>query len=72
MLEMDGWQRRGRATHGVFLYMQFPGEPFPRTTVIPDKADDLPEGTLGAILSVKQTGLGRAGLKALMEKHGPP
>ncbi|MBI2918621.1 MAG: type II toxin-antitoxin system HicA family toxin [Chloroflexi bacterium] len=70
LLEIDGWQVRGRATHGVFLFKKFPGETIPRTTVVPDKADDLPDGTLGAILGVKQTGLGRTGLKTLIEKHG--
>lgn len=69
MLEKDQWQRRGQATHGVFLFKQFPGERYPRTTVVPDKKDGLPNGTLAAILSVKQTGLGRSGLQYLMSKH---
>ena len=47
-----------------------PEEAIPRSTVIPDKSDDLPKTTLGAILSVKQTGLGSAGLKKLVDRYG--
>ena len=66
---MDG-NKEGRRNHGVFYYKQFPGEPTPRSTVIPDKSNDLPKTTLGAILSVKQTGLGSAGLKGLIDRYG--
>lgn len=69
LLELDGWTRGGRRTHGVFYYKHFPGERFPRSTVIPDKSDSLPSTTLGAILSVKQTGLGRTGLQELVDKY---
>lgn len=72
LLERDGWTRRGRSRHGVFIYKQFPGEKYPRTALIPDKADPLPDGTLGAILSVKQTALGRQGLQALIDRYGLP
>ena len=68
MLESNGWERRGRATHGVFLYKHFSGELMPRSTVVPDKTGSLPDPTLGAILSVKQTGLGRPGLQALLDR----
>jgi predicted RNA binding protein YcfA (HicA-like mRNA interferase family) len=70
LLELDGWQRRDRATHGIFLYKHFSGEKIPRSTVVPDKSDDLPGGTLGAILGVRQTGLGKNGLDTLIRKHG--
>ena len=69
LLEMDGWIPGGRRTHGVFYYRNFPGERFPRSTVIPDKSSDLPPTTLGAILSVKQTGLGSVGLQELIDKY---
>ena len=72
LLEKDGWERRARRTHGVFFSKLFPGEPLPRSTVIPDKSDDLPSGTLGAILGVKQTGIGRGGLQDLIDKYGLP
>ena len=68
LLEQDGWTSGGRRRHGIFYSKQFSGERFPRSTVIPDKAGPLPEGTLGAILSVKQTGLGRNGLNDLIER----
>ena len=69
LLEQDGWTHGGRRTHGVFFHKAFPGERLPRSTVVPDKSQDLPPTTLGAILSVKQTGLGRDGLQQLIERH---
>lgn len=69
LLELDGWQRGGRRTHGVFFYKQFPGEHLPRSTVIPDKSFPLPDRLLGVILSVKQTGLGKDGLNDLIKRH---
>jgi hypothetical protein len=70
LLELDGWQRRGRRAHGVFYHKRFPGEQTPRSTVIPDKSGPIPNSAPGAILSVKQTALGRAGLQELIEKYG--
>ncbi len=67
LLEHDGSISGGRRTHGVFYYKQFPGEERPRSTVVPDKSTPLTSSTLGAILSVKQTGLGRAGLERLID-----
>ena len=69
LLELDGWTRGGRRNHGVFYSKQFPNESGPRHTVVPDKSDDLPPTTLGAILSVKQTGLGRAGLQDIIDRN---
>ena len=68
LLELDGWIQGGRRNHGIFYSKQFPGERYPRSTVIPDKASPLPPGTLGAILSVRQTGLGRSGLQDLIDQ----
>ena len=70
LLERDGWIRGGRRRHGVFFSKYFPGEPMPRSTVIPDKAQPLNQRVLGAILSVKQTGLGKSGLEALIDGYG--
>ena len=67
LLERDGWMPGRRANHGIFFSKQFPSETRPRTTVIPDKSEPLPNGTLGAILGPKQTGIGRAGLQALID-----
>ena len=70
LLERDGWQRGRRGTHGQALYRYSPSERRTRATVVPRTRASLPRGTLGGILSVKQTGLGRAGLAALIRKHG--
>ena len=66
LLEKDGWERGGQRNHGVFYSKQFHGENRPRSTVIPDRSTPLPPSTLGAILSLKQTGLGSVGLQALV------
>ena len=70
LLTRDGWIEGGRRTHGVFFSKQFLGERIPRSTVIPDKSGPLPDMTLGAILSVKQTALGKNGLNDLIERVG--
>ncbi len=69
LLERDGWTRGGRGTHGILYYKRFPGENRPRSTVIPDKSTPLPDVTLGAILSVKQTGIGRVRLQVLLDAN---
>ena len=66
LLERDGWVRGGRRTHGILYSKRFPGEAHPRSTIIPDISTPLKPATLGAILSVKQTGLGSAGLRNLL------
>lgn len=53
----------------MFFSKRFPDEVIPRSTVVPDKSDPLPDTTLGAILSKKQTGLGKMGLVELIKKH---
>lgn len=72
LLRQDGWTEGRRTTHGIFFSKLFPGERIPRTTIIPDKTIPLLRGTLGAILSGKQTGLGREGLAELASKYGMP
>ena len=67
LLENDGWISGGRRNHGVFYHKRFTGEPLPRSTVIPDKSTPLAASTSGAILSVKQTGIGSVGLQKLIE-----
>lgn len=37
--------------------------------IIPTKKGTLPEGTLGGILGTKQSGIGKKGLKELIEKY---
>ena len=69
LLENYGWIPGRRSRHGIFYHRQFDNESRPRFTVVPDKPDPLPDGTLGAILGPKQTGIGRAGLQALMDAN---
>ncbi|NUM78012.1 type II toxin-antitoxin system HicA family toxin [candidate division KSB1 bacterium] len=68
LLKKDGWEERGnRATHGISLTKTLPnGRTL--TTIIPTKSRSLPIGTLKAILSSKQTGLGREGLQELLNR----
>lgn len=68
LLVMDGWARGRRTRHGFSYTKQFPGEPRPRSAVVSAKRRPLPSGTLGAILSASQTGLGRAGLQELIDR----
>ncbi len=70
LLEKDGWIPAQRRTHGVFFHKFFPGEPVPRSTVIPDKSEPLNDFVFGAIVSVKQTGIGKAGYQQLVDKYG--
>jgi predicted RNA binding protein YcfA (HicA-like mRNA interferase family) len=67
LLKKDGWQERGMATHGIALTKAFPNGRT-RTTIVPVKTRSLPVGTLRAILSEKQTGLGREGLLELLSR----
>ena len=65
LLSNDGWTQHGQRTHGVAM-VKSGSNP----TIIPTKNKPLPDGTLGAILGPRQTGLGKAGLRALIDKHG--
>ena len=62
---LDGWTEHHRTTHGVSV--QRPGH---NPTIIPLKNKPLPDGTLGAILGVKQSGMGKQRLRALIKEHG--
>jgi len=68
LLERDGWIYRGTSRHGRSYAKRVRGEW--RVTVIPMNPGSLPKGTLHAILSEKQTGLGRRGLRRLLNKYG--
>lgn len=70
LLELDGWQPGRGGTHGQALYKYLPEQGRAVRTVVPRTRSPLPGGTLGAILSVKQTSLGRAALIALIQKYG--
>jgi predicted RNA binding protein YcfA (HicA-like mRNA interferase family) len=69
LLEKDGWRNHGKANHGISMSKNVDGR-F-KVTVIPTKKNrSLPDGTLGNILGVKQTGLGKKGLRDLKDKYG--
>lgn len=70
LLELDGWKRGRRGTHGQALYKRLSGENRTLVTVVPRTRASLPTGTLGGILSVKQTRLSRRRLIELIRKHG--
>lgn len=70
LLEKDGWVRLGYRTHGVSMQKKMKDGQI-LVTVIPIKKNkSIAEKTLGNILSVKQTRIGKAGLIALIEKYG--
>jgi len=68
LLLKDRWAAGRTNSHGQLMSKKVDAEI--RTTVIPTKRKDLTPGTLSAILGAKQTGIGRDGLAALIEKHG--
>jgi len=68
LLEKDGWEKRRRAKHGIALSKYING--VNKVTIIPDTKASLLEGTLQAILSMKQTGIGKRGLLQLINKYG--
>jgi predicted RNA binding protein YcfA (HicA-like mRNA interferase family) len=68
LLRKDEWILKGRARHGVALVKHFGDRT--KVTVIPDTNASLDDGTLAAILGVKQTGIGKKGLLDLVNKFG--
>jgi predicted RNA binding protein YcfA (HicA-like mRNA interferase family) len=68
LLRKDEWILKGRTRHGVALAKHFGDRT--RVTVIPDTKASLDDGTLAAILGVKQTGIGKKGLLDLVNKFG--
>jgi len=68
LLEQDGFCVARRSKHGVRLHKKLPDRTI--VTVIPTKNAPLPERTLGDILSVKHTGLGKSGLRHLIKEYG--
>lgn len=68
LLKRDGWVVRRKAKHGVSLTRNIGDRTL--VTVIPDTRASLDKGTLMAILSIKQTCIGRKGLLKLINKYG--
>lgn len=67
LLKKDNWIEHRRGKHGMVLIKHFSDRT--RVTVIPYTTDSLPGGTLSAILSYKQTGIGKRGLLKLLNKY---
>ena len=68
VLQKDGWIVKRQGRHGMALAKNF-GE-HSKVTVVPNTRASLDDGTLGAILGVKQTCIGRRGLLDLINKYG--
>ena len=73
LLLRDGWKDEGPSRHGIKL-SKLDGDR-KRVTQIPTKkygsrSAIIPQGTLSAILSDRQTGLGRQGLQRLIDRLG--
>jgi len=68
LLSQDGWIIKRKAKHGLSMYKEFRNKK--QVTIIPNKNDDLPKGTLSDILGPKQTNIGRKGLEKLINKYG--
>jgi len=69
LLEQDGWENKRHANHGKSLVKYFPKSRITKVAVIPNSSKSLPQRTLGCILSVKQTGIGRRGLLRIIGKY---
>lgn len=68
LFRKDGWSDAGRRTHGLALQKR-DHDGRVRTVIIPTKSKRLPDQTLGAILSVKQSGIGRKGLEEMVNRR---
>ena len=65
LLKANGWAPGREGLHGLALTKTISGEC--RITTVKKTKKSLPQGTLSAILGPRQTGIGRAGLKKLLE-----
>ena len=66
ILKKDGWVEHRKTTYGIALKKRVDDRT--RVTIVPKTRATLPTGILMAILWEKQTGLGRAGFLALLNK----
>ncbi|MDD5191198.1 MAG: hypothetical protein PHE50_09180 [Dehalococcoidales bacterium] len=68
LLVKDGWENGGKSTHGISLFKFIDGKNI--VTTVKNTSENIPEGTLGSILGVKQTRIGKRGLLDLVNKYG--
>ncbi len=66
LLKANGWKEGRRTTHGIQL-TKLVGDRT-RVTIVPTKDKHMPNGTLAAILGMKQTGIGREGFLEMMRE----
>ena len=66
LVEKDGWVEGRKTRHGISLTKPIGVQT--KVTVIPDTRASLPGDTLRAILSVKQTGIGKRGLLEILNR----
>lgn len=69
LFRLAGWEEIRNSREGIVFRMALPGERT-RVTVIPRKRRPLTPGTLSAILGAKQSGIGRVGVRALIQRYG--
>lgn len=68
LLVADGWKVVRSAPHRKWLEKKFPDGT--RFTTVKDSRAEIPNKTLNQILSLRQTGLGKRGLRRLIDKYG--
>jgi len=64
LLKGDGWEEGRRTKHGISMTKFITDRT--RVTIIPTVNSPLPDGTLSAILGPKQTGIGKSGLRRIL------
>ncbi len=69
VLRREGWTERRRGPHGL-IFSKYEGGEFLSACVPLHDNKEIPERTLGQILSVKQTRWGKRGLQERLKKHG--
>jgi len=69
LFELDGWEPKRRTREGIFFFKRG-ADGRTRTTLITTKKTPLATGTLAHILGPLQSGVGRQGLEAMIERHG--
>jgi len=66
ILKKVGWIEHRQTTHGIALIKRVRERT--KITIVPKSKANLPVGTLMAILSSKQTGIGKKGLLEILNK----
>ena len=70
LLLAEGWERKRNTRHAVLLQKRFPDGT--KIAFVKDSRAIIPPPVLSDILGPKQTGIGRDGLRRLIERYGLP